>query len=58
MNLNSANEHVLDIYIRILVVKERAICVRHSLPFNMIPRLLLIHIVFVYIKMMNNFPTK
>ena len=34
MNLTSANEHVTEIERRIRVVKERAICVRHSLPFT------------------------
>ena len=58
MNLTSANEHVPEIDRRIRVVKERGICVIHSLPFNRIPRLLLIHIVFFSVKMLNYLPTK
>ena len=58
MNLTSTNEHVPEIYIRIRVVKERARCIRHSLLFNRIPRPLLIYIIFVSVKMINNFPTK
>ena len=44
MNLTRANNHVIEIDRRIRVVKERAGCVRHSPPFNRIPRILLIHI--------------
>ena len=44
MNLTSANEHVPEIKRIIIVVKETVICVRHSLPFNRIPRLLIIHV--------------
>ena len=58
MNLTRANEHVLEIYIQIRVVKERVIFVRHSLLFNRTPRLLFIHIVFVYVKMPKSPPTK
>ena len=58
INLTSANEHVPYIERKIIVVKERARCVRHILPFNRIPRLLLIHITFVSVKMINYFPKK
>ena len=58
MKLTSANENVPEIDLQIRVVKERAICVRHRLPFNRIPILLLIHIVFVSVKMINHFPKK
>ena len=53
MNLTSANLHVPEIEHRIILVKERARCVRHSLPLNRIPRLLLIHIVFVSVNILN-----
>ena len=55
MNLTSSN-NVLEIERRIRVVKERSRCVIHSLPFNRIPRLLLTHIVFSSVKMLNYFP--
>ena len=58
INLTSENEHVLEIYCRIRVVKEIEIRVRQSIPFNRIPRLFLIYIIFVSVKMINNFPTK
>jgi hypothetical protein len=58
VNLASANEHVPEIERRIRVVKERARSIRHSLPFNQIPRLLLIHIVFNAVKLLNHFPPK
>ena len=58
MKLNSANEHVQDIERRNIVDKERTGCVRHSLPFNRIQRLLLIRIVFLSVKVINYLPTK
>ena len=58
MNLTSTNEHVPQIQRRIRVVKEREKCIRQSLPFSSIPRLLLIHIVFVSIKMLDYLPSK
>ena len=58
MNLTGANEHVPDIEFQIRVAKERERCLRHSLPFTIIPGLLLIHIVFVSVNMLNYFPIK
>ena len=58
VNLTSASEHVPEIERRIRVVKERARSFRHSLPFNRIPKLLTIHIVFVAVKLLNHFPPK
>jgi len=58
VNLASANEHVPEIERRIRVVKERARAHRHSLPFNRIPKLLTIHIVFANVRMLNFFPSK
>jgi hypothetical protein len=58
VNLTSANEHVPEIERRIRVVKERARSSRHSLPFNRIPRLLTIYIVFKAVKLLNYFPPK
>jgi hypothetical protein len=45
VNLASSNEHVPEIERRIRVVKERCRATRHSLPFERIPKLLMIHIV-------------
>jgi hypothetical protein len=58
VNLTSASEHVPEIERRIRVVKERSRSARHSLPYNRIPRLLTIHIVFLAVKLLNYFPTK
>ena len=53
MNLTNSNGHVPEIESRIKVVKERERCVRHTLPFNSISRLLLTHTVFVSVKILN-----
>jgi hypothetical protein len=58
VNLASPNEHVPEIEQRIRVVKEWSQAARHSLPFQCIPKLLMIHIVLNAIKMLNFFPTK
>ena len=58
MNLTSANEHVPEIERKIRVVKERVRDVRHSLPFNKIPKILLINLVLSTVKMLTYFPTK
>ena len=58
VNLTSASKHVPKIERRIWVVKERARSSRHSLPFNRIPRLLTIYIVFKAVKLLNYFPPK
>jgi hypothetical protein len=58
VNLASANEHVPEIERRIRVVKERCRATRHSLPFQRLPKLLTIHIVFHAVKLLNYFPTK
>jgi hypothetical protein len=39
-------------------VKERTRATRHSLPFTRVPKLLMIHIVFHAVKLLNHFPTK
>ena len=58
MNLTSTDVNVPEIDPQTIVIKEREICVRHILPFNRIPRLLLIHIVFVPVKIINYFPKR
>jgi hypothetical protein len=58
VNLASANEHVPDIERRIRVVKERVRSARHSLPFNTVPKLIMIHIIFHCVKLLNHFPAK
>jgi hypothetical protein len=58
VNLASANEHVPEIERRIRVVNKRSRSARHSLPFNKIPKLLVIYIVFYAVKLLNHFPAK
>jgi hypothetical protein len=58
VNLASANEHVPEIERRIRVVKERCRATQHSLPFEIIPKLMTIHIVPNVVKLLNFFPTK
>jgi hypothetical protein len=58
VNLASSSEHIPEIERRIRVVKERRRSARHSLPFNRIPKLLSIHIVFHAVKLLNHFPAK
>jgi hypothetical protein len=58
VNLATASEHVPKIERRIRVVKERCRAVRHSLPFDRIPKLMMIQLVLHVTKMLNHFPTK
>jgi hypothetical protein len=58
VNLASANEHVPEIERRIRVVKERARSCRHGLPFQRVPKIMTIHIVFNNVKMLNFFPPR
>jgi hypothetical protein len=58
VNLASANEHVPKIERRIRVVKERFQATRHSLPFEWIPKIMAIHIVFNVVKLLIFSPTK
>jgi hypothetical protein len=58
VNLASSSEHVPEIERRIRVVKEWCRSTRHSLPFNRIPQLLTIHVVFHAVKLLNHFPAK
>jgi hypothetical protein len=58
VNLTSASEHIPEIERRIRVVKERSRSLRHSLPFNRIPKLMTIHMVFIAVKLLNHFPPK
>jgi hypothetical protein len=58
VNLASPNEHIPEIEQRIWVVKERSQAAHHSLPFQCIPKLLMIHIVLNAVKILNCFPMK
>jgi hypothetical protein len=58
LNLTSANKHEPFIERRICVVKERVRLIRHSLPFQTIPKIILTHMVFYGVKLLNYFPAK
>jgi hypothetical protein len=58
LNLASANEHEPFIERRIRVVKERVRCIRHSLPFNSIPKVMVTYMIFYAVKLLNYFPAK
>ena len=58
INLESANYNVPEIERKIGLVKERCRKTRHGLPFQQVPKLLTIHIVFQEVKILNFFPTK
>ena len=58
VNLASADEHVPEIERRVRTVKERVRCIRQNLPFNRIPVLLVIYIVFTAVRLLNHFPQK
>jgi hypothetical protein len=58
INLASPNEHFPEIEWQIWVVKEWSWAAHHSLPFQCIPKLLMIHIVLNAVKMLNFFPMK
>jgi hypothetical protein len=58
VNLASPNKNVPEIEWQIWVVKEWSQAACHSLPFQHIPKLLMINIVLNTVKMLNFFPTK
>ncbi len=58
LNLTSTNEHEPFIERCIRVVKERVWSIRHSIPFQTIPKIILTHMVFYVVKLLNYFPAK
>jgi hypothetical protein len=58
LNLTSTNEHESFIEHCIHVVKERAWSIRHSVPFQTIPKIIMTHMVFYAAKLLNYFPAK
>ena len=58
INTARVNEHVPEIELKIRVVKERCRETQHGLPFQRIPKLLTIHIVFQTMKLLNLFLRK
>ena len=58
LNITAANEHLLQIKQQIRVIKERVQATCHSLPFKMMPQLMLIKMVYNAVKWINVFPLK
>ena len=58
INLASDNEHVPKIERKIRVMNGRCRAARHGLIFQIITKLLTIHILFQTVKLLNFFPTK
>ena len=58
VNLASFSEHVSEIERQIRVSKEIIRSIRHSLPFNKVLNIFLIHLVFQAIKFLNHFTVK
>jgi Reverse transcriptase (RNA-dependent DNA polymerase) len=58
LNLTSANEHVPRIERQIRVIKERVRATRHTLPFKVIPLLMLVDLVYTTTLWINAFPPK
>ena len=58
LNTASALEHVLEIERKQKVIKERARACRHSLPFKMIPKIMIIEMIYNCVLWINAFPPK
>ena len=58
LNIAAANEHVPQIEQQIQVIKERVRATCHSLPFKMMPLLMLVKMVYNAVKWINAFPPK
>jgi hypothetical protein len=58
LNTTSANEHVHKIERQIRVIKERVRATRHILPFQMIPLIMLIDLIYSSVLWINAFPPK
>ncbi len=58
LNLAAASEHVGLIEHNIHFLQEKTLLIHHSLPFEHIPALMLIRMVFHTVQFMNSFPQK
>jgi hypothetical protein len=58
LNTTAAKEHVPKIERQICVIKERVRAIRHTLPFKMIPLIMLINLIYSSILWINAFPPK
>ena len=58
VNTNSAREHVPEIERQIFLIKERVRCTTSDFPFDPVPRLVLIHVVYTCVMWINDIPRK
>ncbi len=58
LNTTAANEHIPKIEQQICVIKERAHCIWHTLPFKILPLLMLIKMINHSVLWLNAFPPK
>ncbi len=58
LNLAAASEHVGLVEQNICFLKEKTHLIHHSLPFEHIPALMLVHMVMYTMQFMNSFPCK
>jgi hypothetical protein len=58
LNTTAAQEHVGEIERKIQVVKERARCTTSILPYNILPKIMIIELMHFCIMWMNSFPVK
>ena len=58
LNTASDLEHVPEIERQHRVIKERAIACRHSLPFKMVPKIMIIEMIYNCVLWINVFPPK
>ena len=58
LNTTAASEHVGEIERKIRVIKERAWCTVNTLPYPVLPDLMLIELVHFCVMWMNSFPAK
>ena len=58
VNTTAAREHVPDIERQILHIKECVRCTKSDFPFNTIPRLVLINVVYTCVMRINAIPRK
>ena len=58
LNVASTDEHVPEIERRIRVIKERFRALRHSMPYERIPQLMITNMVLYVARVLNHFPTK
>ena len=58
LNVTAANEHVPQVERQIRVIKERARATRHSLPFKVVPIIVLIELIYFSTMWINAFPPK